>query len=166
MVNLFLMNLGTNEGAWLNSLPLDEEEISSFIRKHRISTPLDEEFIIADYESDDCPLTINEYSNVWQINQALMEFAELDEEQQLLVKAYMENHSGSIDGFYEALEVMDSIGFDSSIEDYTDLGYFLTEGLFDSKDSILSTYFDYEAYGRDYCWSGYADITSYGCLFY
>ena len=90
---------------------------------------------------------------------------ELDTEQQLLVKAYMEHHSGSIDGFYEALEVMDSIGFDSSIENYTDLGYILTEGLFDS-DSILSTYFDYEAYGRDYCWSGYADITSYGCLFY
>ena len=166
MVNTFLMNLSTNEGKWLNDLPLEEEDITSFIRENRISTPLNEEFIIADYETDDCPLTINEYSNVWQINEVLTEFLELDEEQQLLVKAYMEYHSESIDGFYEALEVMDNIYFDSSIQSYYDLGCHLTEGLFDSKDSIFSTYFDYEAYGRDYCWSGYADITSYGCLFY
>lgn len=166
MLNVFLMNLGTGEGQWLNHLPLNDEEILSFIVDNEISTHLNEEYIIADYETEDFSISINEYSSIWELNQALNLYLELDTEQQLMVQAYMEFHSNSINGFFEALEMLDQIGFDSSIEDYSDLGYLLAEGLFSQKDSVIERYFDYEAYGRDYCLSGYADITSFGCLFY
>lgn len=166
MVNVYLMNLATNEGAWLNDLPLSNQEILDFIKEHNISTALNEEFIIADAECEGFELQIEQYDSIWEINKALHIFCELDEYQQDIVNAYMEANGNSLQHFYFALEELDNLILEPSVKTEEDLGYFLTECVFTEKIfESFKYYFNYESYGRDYILNAGATLTSYGCLF-
>ena len=166
MVNLYLMNLATYEGAWLNDLPLSKQEILDFIEEHNISTTLNEEFIIADAECDGFELQISQYDSIWEVNEALHTFCELDEYQQDIVNAYMEVNGNSLQYFYFALEELDNLILEPSVKTEEDLGYFLTEYIFTDKIfEAFKYYFNYESYGRDYILNAGATLTSYGCLF-
>ena len=94
MISVYLMNLGTGNGGWID-LPVDRKELSSFIRTNRISTPIDEEYIIADYENEDFPISISEYTSVWELNDMAEDFFNLEEYEQEVIKAYMECCSSS-----------------------------------------------------------------------
>ena len=83
MISVFLMNLGTNDGAWID-LPVDRKELSAFIRTNRISTPINEEYIIADFENEDFPISICEYTSVWELNEIAEEFFNLEDYECLL----------------------------------------------------------------------------------
>lgn len=166
MISVFLMNLGTCNGEWVN-LPMDKEELSAFIRIHQISTPLDEEYIIADFENEDFPVSISEYSSVWELNELADMFFALEEYEQELIKAYMECCNSSVSDVRAIMEDHDDLCLISDIEDEYDLGYYLIEdtlAMIKNLDTIVR-YFDYQAFGRDCLLEGNMHLTSYGCLF-
>lgn len=166
MISVFLMNLGTNAGAWVN-LPMDSEELSSFIRTNRISTPINEEYIIADYENEDFPITISEYTSVWELNEMAEDFFNLDEGEQEAIRAYMESCSSSFSEIKALIEDHDDLYFVPDIKNIYDLGHFLIEdtlAMIKNLDTIVR-YFDYEAFGRDCLLEGNMHLTSLGCLF-
>lgn len=166
MISVFLMNLGTNAGAWVN-LPMDSGELSSFIRTNRISTPIHEEYIIADYENEDFPITISEYTSVWELNEMAEDFFNLDEDEQEVIRAYMESCSSSFSEVKTLIEDHDDLFLVSDIEDAYDLGHYLIEdtlAMIKNLDTIVR-YFDYEAFGRDCLLEGNMHLTSFGCLF-
>ncbi len=166
MISVFLMNLGTGDGAWVN-LPMDSEELSSFIRTNRISTRINEEYIIADYENEDFPITITEYTSVWELNKMAEEFFNLEDYEQEVIKAYMECCSSSFSEVKTLIEDHDDLYLVSDIEDTYDLGQYLIEdtlAMIKNLDTIVR-YFDYEAFGRDCLLEGNMYLTSFGCLF-
>lgn len=166
MISVFLMNLGTYNGEWVN-LPMEEKELKDFIRSHHISTPIYEEFIIADFENEDFPVSINEYSSVWELNELADMFFALEEYEQELVKAYMECCNSSVSDVRAIMEDHDNLCLIGDIEDEYDLGYYLiddTLAMIKNLDTIVR-YFDYEAFGRDCLLEGNIYLTSYGCLF-
>lgn len=166
MISVFLMNLGTGDGAWVN-LPMDSEELSSFIRTNKISTRINEEYIIADYENEDFPITITEYTSVWELNEMAEEFFNLEDYEQEVIKAYMECCSSSFSEVKTLIEDHDDLFLVSDIEDAYDLGHYLIEdtlAMIKNLDTIVR-YFDYEAFGRDCLLEGNMYLTSFGCLF-
>lgn len=166
MISVFLMNLGTGNGAWVD-LPMDNKELSSFIRTNRISTPINEEYIITDYENEDFPITITEYTSVWELNKMAEEFFKLEDYEQEVIKAYMECCSSSFSEVKALIEDHEDLYLVSDIEDTYDLGMYLIEdtlAMIKNLDTIVR-YFDYEAFGRDCLLGGNMYLTSFGCLF-
>lgn len=166
MISVYLMNLGTNDGAWID-LPVDRRELSTFIRTNRISTPSNEEYIIADYENEDFPISVTEYTSVWELNDMAESFFNLEEYEQEVIKAYMECCSSSFDEVKSLIEDHEDLYLVSDIEDTYDLGMYLIEdtlAMIKNLDTIVR-YFDYEAFGQDCLLNGNMYLTSFGCLF-
>ena len=166
MISIYLMNLGTGNGGWID-LPADRKELSDFIRTNRISTPIDEEYIIADYENEDFPISISEYTSVWELNDMATDFFNLEEYEQEVIKAYMECCSSSFAEIKALIEDHEDFYLVSDIEDTYDLGHYLIEdtlAMIKNLDTIVR-YFDYQAFGRDCLLEGNMHLTSYGCLF-
>lgn len=166
MISVYLMNLATSNGGWID-LPADRKELSSFIRSNRISTPINEEYIIADFENEDFPISICEYTSVWELNEIAEEFFNLEDYEQEVIKAYMESCSSSFGEVKELIEDHDDFFLVSDIQDAYDLGYYLMEdtlSMIKNFDTVVR-YFNYEAFGRDCLLEGNMYLTSYGCLF-
>lgn len=167
MINIYLQNYGTGAGSWL-SLPADEDDIKEFIKEHKISTSLNEEFFIADIDcsDDDLDLNVSEYDNVFEINEVITEYEELDSYEKDVVVAYMELQSSYLSGLRDAIDNIDSCSLLTDVEDYYDLGVYMSEGLFTKETTLFEQYFDYTAYGRDIMLGSSSGFTSKGFLFY
>ena len=166
MISVYLENLATYNGAWVN-LPMEEKELKHFIRNHRIATPIHEEYIITAYENEDFPISISEYTSVFELNEIVEEFYSLEDYEQELIKAYMECCSSSMGEVRELIQDHDNLYLMEDIEDEYDLGYYLiddTLAMIKNLDTIVR-YFDYEAFGRDCLLEGNIYLTSFGCLF-
>lgn len=183
IMNIALTNLGKyNEGVldyvWL-SLPATEEEIAAAFDKiqvshddvHYYSDGLGhvatsdyygefEEWFITDYECDF--LRIGEYDNLEELNRIAEEIDNLDEYEQNIVKALMD------DGYSleEALDKKDDVFFYPDCDTMTEVAeqYAEETGLLDSIPEHLKSYFDFEAFGRDMSFEGHWISTDKGYI--
>lgn len=169
-MQVYLMNLGTGEGAWL-ILPIKNKSlIKDFIHKHGISTPTDEEFIIADFDcEDELDLRLGEFDDVYSINELLNHYEMLDEYEKHKVLALIETNGNYISDFDNALSTYEDFSLLEDIHTQYELGeYIIADALYDLKDklpSYLPYYIDFEAVGRDSVYSGDVFLTTYGALY-
>lgn len=183
MMNIALTNLGKyNEGVldfvWL-ALPATKEEIAKAFDKievshddvHYYSNGLGqvanndyygeyEEWFITDYECD--YLRIGEYDNLEELNEIAETVEDLDDTEQIIVKALLDEGYSLED----ALDKKDDCYLYSSCDNMTDVAYQYIEetGILDQIPEHLQSYFDYEAYGRDLSFEGHWVETSEGML--
>lgn len=168
-MQVYLMNLVTGNGAWL-SLPVDSDTIIiTFLKEKKITTPADEEFIIADYDYDDeLSLRIDDLDNVYHLNELLNLYITLNDYDRNKILAYLESNGNSISDFDDALSNYDDFTLLEDIKNEYDLGeYYLANTLYGIKDKFpinLLYYFDYEAFGRDLVYGGDFTLTTYGAL--
>lgn len=158
MMNVALTNLGQyNEGilnfTWL-SLPATEEEIEkafdeiqvSYNDKHHYGSYGNEyeEFFITDYECD--YMDIGEYESLDRLNEIAEEVEGLQEYEQIVVKALMDNGYD----LEQAIEQKDDCIVYDDCDSMTDVAYRLMDetGDLDRIPEDLQMFFDYEAYGR------------------
>lgn len=165
-----LMNLGTGEGAWLPLPVNDETEINDFIQEHRISTPIDEEYIIADFNFDDeLNLRIGEFEDIYLLNELINQYENLSKYGKNTVLALLETHGNEISDFENALSTYEDFTLIENIDNDYDLGEYLAEDelccLRKQVSSRLLDYIDYKSYGHDAIYNGDVILTSYGALF-
>lgn len=169
-MQIYVMNLGTGEGAWL-ILPIkDNSTIRSFIKKHGISTPTDEEYIIADYDCDgELDLRIGELDDIYFINELLNQYEMLDEYEKHKVLALLEANGNNVSNFDNALSSYEDFSLLEDIYTQYELGeYIIADALYELKDklpSYLPYYIDFEAVGRDSVYRGDVYLTTYGALY-
>lgn len=185
-INIALTNLGQyNEGilnfVWL-SLPASDEEIAAAFDQiqvshdgvHYYSDGLGhasteahkdfygeyEEYFITDYECDF--MEINEYSNLEVLNEIAEQIESLDEYEQEIVKALID------DGYTleQALEEKDNCYVYSGCNSMAEVAeqYAEETGLLDSIPENLRYYFDFEAFGRDMSFEGHWIATNNGYI--
>ncbi|WP_099221850.1 antirestriction protein ArdA [Listeria costaricensis] len=142
IANLGKYNEGESQGAWF-TLPATFEEVAEKIGLNSQY----EEYAIHDYEA---PFRIDQFESLERLNN----IAELYEENsnhpaidfigELMDNAFFSN-------IEEALEKIDDVIIHESCTTGEDLAYEYIDstGLLSDVDSTLSTYFDYEALGRD-----------------
>lgn len=168
-LSVFITNLGKyNEGElvgdWLN-LPTDYETLHETLKRIGIGGRY-KEWFITDYECSIFGMTdyLGEYENLDELNymaELIDECSKSDEEKLEAVLDYESpNGAGEI---IEIIMNLDDYDFSSSIEDDEDLGRYYIEGL-NALDvpEYLSSYIDYEAYGRDVRLSLDGNFSKYG----
>lgn len=169
-MQVYLMNLGTGEGAWLPLPVKDKTEVKAFIEHRRISTPTDEEYIIADFDGDgELDLRIGEFDDVYSINELLNHYEMLDRYEQHKVLALLEANGNDISDFDNALSSYEDFSLLEDIHTQYELGEcIIADKLYDLKDKLplfLFHYIDFEAVGRDSVYRGDVALTTYGALY-
>lgn len=170
-MEVFLMNLGNGKkGEWL-SLPVSKGmEIESFIQKNEISTPMYEEYIIADTNFDsELELTIGEFDNVFELNELLKQYELLGQHDKNIVLALIQSNGNRVDDFQLALSSYDNYSLAEDICCEYRLGeYIIADELYELRDKIpsyLFSYIDFEAIGKKAVENGDIAITSFGALY-
>lgn len=165
IMNIALTNLGqyvegTLNFTWL-SLPATIEEIQEAHKKIQVAPNTRyEEAFITDYECDF--YEVGEYESVEALNEIAEKIEELDEDEQFIVKALMNDGYG----LDEALDIYEDCRLWTDCNDMTDVAYQLVDecGLLNGVPEQLQNYFDYEAYGRDLGFEGHWIETEKGML--
>lgn len=151
LTDLQAYNEGSLVGRWI-TLPMDEMELHMAISEiltegeSVAGTEDHEEYFITDHEG--FISEIDEYSNIFELNEMAQRIDELEEDQRTAVKLLLENYIVSdLDEAIERVDDMICTG-ESTMED---VAYSIIEecGMLDSMPDQLKFYFDYEAYGRD-----------------
>lgn len=168
-LSVFITNLGKyNEGElvgdWLG-LPTDYETLHETLKNIGIGGRY-EEWFITDYECSISGMTdyLGEYENLDELNymaELIDECSKSDEEKLEAVLDY-ESPKGT-SSVIEIIMNLDDYDFYSDIENDEDLGRYYIEEL-NALDvpEYLSSYIDYEAYGRDVRFSTNGNFTNYG----
>lgn len=159
ILSAFITNLGKyNEGEligkWID-FPTTQKEIDETLKEIGIDGIRYEEIFITDYESDISGLTdcLGEYESLYALNFLAEKIQESDctfEEFEALLD--FGEYTSSVEELVTLIENTDCFLIYSEIENDYDLGsYYVHElGMIQEiKDSVLSSYIDYEAYGRD-----------------
>ena len=149
-ISIYLTNLGKyNEGElvgeWVE-LPVDDNFEQAF-QDIGINDEY-EEWFITDYETD-FGMSIDEYDDIYELNEIAEELENLDETDKIKVKAYLSYFNGGID---DAINSIDDAMIYYDCSDMTDVAYAYVDeigGLDELGENALSTYFDYESFGRD-----------------
>jgi len=171
-LSAFVTNLGKyNEGfligEWVD-FPVSDEELEAVFSRIGISSEPDEngliyeEYFITDYECD-LDLGFGEYTSIDTLNEAAEALEGLSDYDCNLVKAIIE--AGFYSDVLEAVENKDSYTLYEGM-DLIDVAYELIDSCYpeiSNSDSMLSRYFDYEAFARDLGYDGYTE-TSFGTL--
>lgn len=178
LTNLGKYNEGILDFVWL-TLPATDDEIAeafdqiqvSHDGKHYYSNGLGqvadndiygeyEEFFISDYECD--YMQIGEYDNLSELNRIAEEVENLNEGQQDIIKALM-NEGYDLE---EALDIMDDCHLYDGCYDMSEVAYDIAyeTGLIASIPENLQIYFDFEAFGRDLALEGQFIETDKGML--
>lgn len=151
MVRIALTNLGKyNEGilvyGWLE-LPFTDEDMDEVLEAIGIDDQVYEEYVISDYTTDIIGLEIDEYTNLYRLNDLIVEYEALHEHDQKKVQAAMEYFGYNLE---EAIERLDNFVLYEGVKTLEDLGRYWAEqqNLFEGNE-FLEYYFDFEAYGRD-----------------
>lgn len=150
-VNVWIGNLGKyNEGELVGewfSLPCDMKEVSEKIGLNEQY----EEYQINDFDTNIKGLEIHHYDNISTLNEFAEQLEKLDDNEQLVLQAWIEQYGTS-----NLFQELDSINFDDAriyyeVENMTDIAYEVIEegGMLNGVNETLARYFDYEAFGRD-----------------
>lgn len=159
-VNVWIGNLGKyNEGELVGewfTLPVDMEEVSKVIGLNEQY----EEYQINDFDTNIKGLEIHHYENIGTLNEFAEKLNKLDENEQLVLQAYIDQYGTS-----ELFKEMDSIEFDEAIvyhevNSMSDVAYsWIHEHIGSIKDAIskdrISYYIDTDAVKRDLEIDGY-----------
>lgn len=146
ITNLAKYNAGELFGEWVD-LPLDDDELEE--KMHQIAdngTDCDDELFITDYEA---PFKIDEYDSIEKINEKAQRIDDLDEEEQDVLEAYLDDVS---DNFDEALRVVENgdytiYGSCDTVEELAE--EFVDNGCYGEVPDGLRFYIDYDAIARD-----------------
>ena len=170
-IETWLRNLNNEKEVKL-SLPMEEEEIIEVLKNINVCNEEGEviqEYIIptwnfGEYASElDCMDFENiEFENIFTVNEWAEELAEVDSERDLdVLQAIAEVNGGSIG---EVLEIYnkDCYQFYAGM-DLTDVAEEIVNDCYDLPDFALR-YFDFESFGRDLGFDGYAE-TSKGVIY-
>ena len=150
LTDLAAYNAGYLIGEWIE-LPIKEKELEekleNILKKGgEICNEIHEEYFITDYESD--ILDINEYSNIYDLNNKAQKLLELNDYELKIVKFLLNEYL--LNNIEEAIENIDNVILH---EDQTlqDLAYELVEELYDIDNlpSLISTNIDYAGIAKD-----------------
>ena len=154
ITNLGKYNEGELIGKWLE-FPTTQKEINQTLQEIGIDGISYEEIFITDYESNISGLTecLGEYESLYALNFLAEKIQEsvcsVDELEALLDFGV---YTSSVTDLVALLDNMDCFLIYGEVENDYDLGsYYIHElGMIQEiKNSVLSNYIDYEAYGRD-----------------
>lgn len=171
-LNAFVTNLGKyNEGyligEWVK-FPVSDDELQEIFERIGISSKPDangiiyEEYFITDYECE-LDLGFGEYTSIETLNEAAEALENLTDYEAETVKAIME--CGYEETIQDAIEHVDNYILYQN-QELIDVAYQIIDECYpeiSNSDSMLSRYFDYEAFARDLSYEGYTE-TSYGVL--
>lgn len=163
-INVYVANIGKyNEGelvgGWI-SLPRSEEEIEDFLRGTVGINDEYEEYAIHDWESNYFE-KISECESIDSLNEKAEIVDGLNIYEEKTAKAAIEIFG---DEFW-LYSIDDFVLYDEVHTEY-DLGYYwaVDSGCYDLGGSVLSRYFDYEAFGRDIDLETNGGFSSYGYI--
>ncbi len=149
MINIYITNLheynnGYLVGKWVE---LPSKDIQKELESIGIGRPGSdgytcEEYFITDYEA---PFEIDEYENIYKLNDIAQAIEDLDEYEQKGVLAYIQNGE-EISHAIELAEVGDYMVHD--VTSMEDIAYNYVEECYDIPD-FAKRYFDYEQFARD-----------------
>lgn len=139
MTRLFINDWRSyNEGESITDEWMTPSQVLEFLAEHEEES---REWFIADCESEE-GFCFPESCNLYAVCEALVELELMDAFEQRCVAALFENGESLEDAPY----MLDRFVFYDSIDDYHDLCDELLEL---PEDSVLSRYFDYDAFHRD-----------------
>lgn len=161
IANLGKYNEGELVGEWID-LPFDELDLQELFERiklgyfdedgdyiHGFSEGLSfyEEFVIHDYETDLNDFKINEYDDIYDLNDLIDRVESLDDYDYDKLQACL-----SLANLEYCLDSLDNFDYYPDVNNEYDLGYYWVEesGAYDlSNLGNLAMYIDYEAFGRD-----------------
>ncbi len=156
---------GADGGAWI-TLPLETEELEEVLENiAKRMGDNDPEFAIHDYEWT-CEwegFEISEYDSIIALNEFIQQLDNLNEWEQKTYCAAVEYFGRD----YVDIEDLNDYNLYTDINDNYDLGYYwaVESGCYDlDKMGHLSSYFDYEGFGRDIALEADGGFTSYGFI--
>jgi antirestriction protein len=165
MIKIYVANLGKyNEGElvgeWLQ-LPVEQEELESFLTEKVGINKEYEEYAIHDYECD-LDIAISEYESINNLNEIASNLNDLEEHEVEQIKALLEGgHINQDDLLNDSINsILDNYTFTyvepDAYSNDTNVGYAVIEqlGIESLSKEQLMQYFDYEAFGRDILLSG------------
>ena len=168
IANLGKYNEGELVGQWI-SFPISEEDLDEVLKEIQIGScdavgcPY-EEFAFFDYNINIPGLsweTFGEYAQIETLNEAAEAWDNLKEYERDTVAAILE--AGQESSVQDAIDNIDNYYLLTNVNDEYDLGYYYIEEVGGREiPEWLSSYIDYEAYGRDCAYDG--NFTSYGFL--
>lgn len=151
ITDLEAYNNGHLVGQWV-ALPLTGFELQQAVSEvltegeHISDTKDHEEIFITDYECD--YMKIDEYSNIYKLNEIAEQMEALDEHERTAVQLLLENGIATdLDDAIEKIDEMINTG-ETRMEDVA-YNYVDECGMLEGLASSLQCYFDYEALGRD-----------------
>src|SRR5690606_22133512 len=109
---------------WLDLPFNDDEELEEVLQAIGIDDEAYEEYFITDYETDIIGLEINEYTNIYWLNDLIAQYEALHEYDQKKVQAAMEYFGYNLE---EALERLDNLILYEDIKTLEDLGHYWAE---------------------------------------
>ena len=175
ITNLGKYNEGYLVGEWVH-FPVEPEELQDVFKRIGIGSTDDfgqpyEEWFITDY---DCYIPglydiLGEYESLDELNYLANKIEELSKDEWEVFNAAVEmgEYTGSVKDLINLTENLDCYNFYSDIHSDSDLGYYWIEesGAYDTRAmGSLSSYIDYEAFGRDIRLEEGGDFTDYGYI--
>lgn len=155
ITNLGKYNEGQLVGKW-HEFPTTPEEIAKTFREIGIDGIRYEEFFMTDYETSvsgiyDC---LPEYASVDELNYLASKLEDLGNYELEVFEAAVESgeYSGGVQDLINLTDNLDCFDYLKGMENDYDLGYYWVEesGCYDTKNlGSLSSYIDYERFGRD-----------------
>lgn len=153
ITNLGKYNEGFLIGEWVK-FPVTDEEMQKVFQRIGINAVY-EEWFITDYDVSDPAIydLLGEYESLSELNYLAHRIMEM-QESEMFWQAVLElgEHTGSVKELINLTENMDCYDFLQGVNSDYDLGYYWIEesGCYDTSQlGHLSSYIDYEGYGRD-----------------
>lgn len=153
ITNLGKYNEGELVGEWVK-FPITNDEMQEVFKRIGIGRRY-EEWFITDYECPESSIydTLGEYESLSELNYLAGQMLDLDENEEFW-QAVLElgEYTDSVQDLINLTENMDCFDYFPGVTDDSDLGYYWIEES-DCYDTtvmgVLSSYIDYESFGRD-----------------
>jgi len=155
--DLAAYNQGFLIGEWIE-LGMDEDELNQTIKRILKmgeeackDGSIHEEYFISDVDVDgEEPFTVEEYTNIFKLNEEVARFNELDldDSQKKCVSFLIEQNI--VSNLDEALEKYEDVQIYEDVS-FLDLAYQIVEEQYnlDELPDFVANYFDYDAFARD-----------------
>lgn len=153
ITNLGKYNEGELVGEWVK-FPITNDEMQEVFKRIGIGRRY-EEWFITDYECPDTGIydTLGEYESLSELNYLAGQMLDLDENEEFWQAVLdLGEYTDSVQDLINLTENMDCFDYFPGVTDDSDLGYYWIEesGCYDTTVmGVLSSYIDYESFGRD-----------------
>lgn len=159
---VYVESLYYNTGGWLK-LGVFKEELEEFLKQKVKIDSQHGDYIISDYEFENLKYQVQEFDDIYQLNELVRVFDDMDEQDKNLMNAMLE--AGICDDLEEAIHITES-GLYTLIEDAKseyDIGLHFFQEFYSEFSEMLQSYFNFAEYGKDILINdGY--LTSFGFL--